>query len=560
MSLFNLKTDEKQLSSINGGVSKIDYEQVTATREISGANFSGGKMKFRFETSGRKWWVPSKSYFRMRATLSDNGGNQIDLADNIAPNMNLVPNLFQSGECLINEKVVSRIPDFMPQVDTLDTRLTKSKAWIDSVGNSTNWWATSQALRQAQVSSDGKVQVSNSASVETQSSRTDLGFDGALANNNTAGYVAATGVITFSAGANANALPADVRVVFPTGSYFMYTAGTTVAASRGVRMKVITGLNGAGAGSATTIVVEPILPADENGAAGVANFVRIDVVDSTIDARRIQNFEMSWQPPFSLFKVDHALPSGKYDVIFTPQTASIIQKRAIESTLGIASKTAGAGNDFLFTVTDFYLYIATVEGPRADDITYLLDLSQTQCQAEDVPTATFHQKYFDVSPSTYALTVAYQDARVSENTAYSASKFRSYGNTATNSTPQELALNRFFINYAGQNLPAPDADPEFEAKIDYTVQRYIESAINSGGFFDTGGIEDIKEFHERGSYYTFVWPRDGSDGSTRVTVHQGFKAGTDVTNMRVLLFEHSKQIARVQVQNGRVVNVELEDK
>ena len=119
-------------------------------------------------------------------------------------------------------------------------------------------------------------------------------------------------------------------------------------------------------------------------------------------------------------------------------------------------------------------------------------------------------------------------------------------------------MTRFFINYAGQNLPAPDADPNFNSTVDYTTQRYIESQIYSGGFYDSDGGESIKEYHARGSYYYFSWPRDGTDRSTRVNVHRQFDAAADVTNMRVLLFDHSKQVARIRVQDGRVISVDVE--
>jgi hypothetical protein len=155
--------------------------------------------------------------------------------------------------------------------------------------------------------------------------------------------------------------------------------------------------------------------------------------------------------------------------------------------------------------------------------------------------------------------VAYQDLRAGENTALSVSKFKSYDNAAAPATSEELKLNRFFINYAGQNLPAPDADPSFLAGNDYTVQRYSETQMYSGAYFDTGGSESINDFHERGAYYYFAWPRDGTDRSTRVNVHQGFAVGADVANMRVLLFDHSKQVARIRVQDGRVVDIQIED-
>jgi hypothetical protein len=263
-----------------------------------------------------------------------------------------------------------------------------------------------------------------------------------------------------------------------------------------------------------------------------------------------------------MFKIHHALPSGRYELVLNPQTSTSFQKRAIESILGLTSKNptlpGGGAQDFKVNVENMYLYTATVEGQRADDITYLLDLEQTRCQSEKIDNTNFQQKNFDVSPSTYALTAAYQDLRAGENTAISASKFKCYDAAAVPSTSQELKLNRFFIQYAGQNLPAPDADPEFKADRDYTTQRYTESLVYSGSYYDTGGSEKIEEWQDRGAYYHFAWPRDGTDRSTRVNVHQQFDAA-DVANMRLLLFDHSKQVARVRIQDGRVVDVQVED-
>jgi len=567
-SIFDLKTNVSELSSANEGTSRMEYEQHPPTRDVVGNNFANGAIHFTFQTSGQKWWLPSRSYTRMRFRLTrGDGTTQLLTTDDIAPNMGLMSSLFQSGEFRINDKVVSRVADFMPQVDALETRLTKSKSWIDSVGEATNWWQESQQLRQAEVSSLGTVVKDKVPIVppETQAGRVVMGFDAAAIDSNNASYVAATGVITFAAGINAVALPDDVRVVYPAGTYFTYLTG----AAAGVRMKVITGVNGAGAGSTTTIVVEPNWNADVAVTAGgvlTLDFARITVPLIVGDpSRRLKDFELTWAPPLSIFKIGHALPGGKYELVLNPQTITSFQKRAIESKLGVASKTGAipgadpALANFKLEVVDFYFYCATVEGPRADDITYLLDLEQTRCQSEKINNRNFAQKNFDVSPSTYALTVAYQDLRAGENTALSVSKFKSYNNVAAPTLSEELKLERFFINYAGQNLPSPDADPAFVAGTDYTTQRYAESQIYSGAYFDTGGAESIEDYHDRGAYYYFSWPRDGTDRSTRVNVHQGFAEGTDVTNMRCLLFDHSKQVARIRVQNGRVIDIQLED-
>ena len=128
-SIFNLKTSVEELSSANHGMSRMEYEQHAPTRDITSTNFPNGAIHYRFETSGQKWWIPSRSYFRIRCKLTDKDGNQLHNTDGIAPNMGLASNLFQSAEFRINDKVVSRISDFMPQIDALETRLSKSRSW-----------------------------------------------------------------------------------------------------------------------------------------------------------------------------------------------------------------------------------------------------------------------------------------------------------------------------------------------------------------------------------------------------------------------------------------------
>jgi hypothetical protein len=539
-SIFNLKTNVNELSSSNQGTSRMEYEQHPPTRDVVNDNFANGAIHFRFQTSGQKWWIPARSYIRTRFRITKGDGTTpLDIGDEIAPNMGLMSNLFQSGEMRINDKVVSRVADFMPQVDSLETRLTKSKSWLESVGEATNLWETEQSKRMQNYSSDGI----DAPSTETKT-RVQLGYDAAT---NTVAVAVDTGILTFADGGG-DALP-TLADVWNVGDEIEIDAAGVIGTVR----YIVSALTGA-----QTIQLNNLkgiaIPATANA------FRRIRSTVNT--SKRLEYFETIWCPPLSLFKVEHALPGGRYELVLNPQTATSFQQRAIESILGTASKnpTLPGGNDadYKVNVENMYMYTATVEGPRMDNVTYLLDLEQTRCQSEKVDNTNFQQKNFDVSPSTYALTVAYQDLRCGNNTALSASKFKSYDGAGIPTTSEELKLNRFFINYAGQNLPAPDADPSFVAGTDYTIQRYSESQIYSGAYFDTGGAETIEEFHDRGAYYYFSWPRDGTDRSTRVNVHQQFNAA-DVNNLRCLLFDHSKQVARIKVENGHVVQVDVED-
>jgi hypothetical protein len=345
--------------------------------------------------------------------------------------MGLMANLYQSMEFRINDKTVSRISDYVPQIDALETRLSKSKAWLEGVGNSTNWWEDEFKNRQFEVVSDPQV-----VQVEEKKSRLELGFAP------TQQFVVAvdTGIIT-----QTTELSVSLLDTFQPGDEIEIDVGGAVGT---VRYRV-----------------SNVIDADN---MQLNNLKGIAIADAVYEWRRvrmvaderpreIKTFEMTWQPPLSIFKVGHALPSGRYELVLNPQTSSQFRKRAIESLLADKNPSPDAAvrlNEFKFEVIDMYLYTATVDGPRADDITYLLDLEQTRCQVDVVGTGDFTQKNFDVSPSTYALTTAFQDQRAGNNTLYSASKFK-IGAEAED----ELKLNRLFINYAGQNRPQPDADP-----------------------------------------------------------------------------------------------------
>lgn len=554
-SIFDLKTNPSQLESSNNGFSRMSMEQLPPTRDVTGNNFPIGPIRYQFQVSGQKWWIPSRSYIRLRCKLTKADGSSLSTSDKIAPNMNLCSALFQSLEFRIADKTVSRVSDYVPQVDTLQRRLTSSGAWIDSVGRSSNFLGPYFDDRQADVCSDGakNIHVTRPTTVAT---REQMGFDAAGADtdaatvSNSVSLNNATGLLTFYQ--NDGTGIGDVRIAFPVGSYIRFDkiSGAATTDERIGRPLRVVGLQ-----SSNSVLVE------KNGLNGNVNsdcrtrFVRLKQEVKAYDhqSRKCNEFELIWQPPLSIFKIQHALPSGKYELALNPQSASDFQKCAIES----LDKDMLAGVDFNFEVIDMNFFINTLEGKRVDDMTYLLDLEQTRCQAEDIGNASFGQRNYDVSPSTYALTTAFQDLRSQQNTRFSQTRFRSYDPSGYFETG--LGLERFYISYDGQQLPNPDASPQFGTGVDMTTQRYIESQLYSGAYFDSGGTETIQDWHERGQYLYFSWPRDGSSRATRVSVHTGFKTGTNVDNMRMLLFDHSRQVCKVQIQDGQIIDVMCED-
>ena len=86
----------------------------------------------------------------------------------------------------------------------------------------------------------------------------------------------------------------------------------------------------------------------------------------------------------------------------------------------------GQRNSFNFAVKEFFFFAYTVESDRFDHGDWFLDLQQTRCQLQNMPTnaMSLTQKTFDVPGKTSALTLAFQDQGPSSDTRYSQSKFK----------------------------------------------------------------------------------------------------------------------------------------
>ena len=524
-SIYNLVTTPDMLESANKGISRNQYEQQAPTRDVSGANFPNGSINFRWQTSGVKWWLPSRSYIRMRCSLTKANGLPVNLSDDVAPSMAQCAALFQSLEFRVNDKVVSRVADYVPQIDALSTRVNKSASWIDSVGASTNFWDDSFAVRKVNTASDGVAP----SRVGVVASQAVLGVGGTAQ----LAYASANGELTFSVVAN-------IANNFVAGDYIRFEYG----------------------GGATDYLISRIIDPDQmqlvggpagDIAAAVRSFSRVRYDN---EARHANQYEITWTPPLSIFQVETALPCGRFELVMNPQTSSVYKKAAVESS--VADRTPGT--DYDFNVENMFLYLNTVEGERCDALTYFLDLTQYACQAEMLSSTAFSQKAFDVSPATTALCVAFQDTRAGTSTLVPATKFRAYPAVINKNSDQGLRLNRLFINYSGRSAPNPDSDPTFTATVDRTTQRYVDSIIGTGSYHDSSASESIQAFHNRGSYHYFPWAKDSNDRSTRVSVNTGFiEAGTDLSNTRLLLFSISKQVAKVTIENGSVTNVDVQD-
>lgn len=553
--LFDLKQSASELPSLNEGLSRQTYEQQAPTRDVTGINFPKGVQHFRWQMDGVRWWIPNKSYVRMRCTIEKVTAvgpvvfTPVTVADDIAPNMNLMGNIYQSAEFKLGGKTVARISDFMAQTDTIEKRLTKSGAWLNSIGKDLDMMHEDQWVRLNAISSDG-YDCKENIFIRQPQAKTglQLGFDA----TDTAQYTAADKTMTFVAG---GVPPLDIRTiqVIHVGDKIIGIGAAGFVDHIYLVTKII---------DALTLNADRLdAPEADAGAPDLVNanltFVRKSDEDCNSSYKR-EGLELIWQPPLSIFKINHALPSGKYSLSLTPQNSVNFQKRAIESLLG--DKTPGVllGN-FRFNVVDLFLYIAVVEGPSVTSTSYFMDLQETRCQSEPVrDDGTLQQKSFEVSPSTFALSVAFQDTTAGTVTDRSAAKFK-IRTLSDNEPSAELSLTRLYVQYAGQKKPEVDADPDFATPNDYISQLYAETMLYSGAYFDAGAGEDKNQWIRRGPYYYWSWPRDGNSESTRVNVNYQFREALGANVGSLLLFDHHKTTVLISVMDGRIVDVVIQD-
>jgi hypothetical protein len=155
MSISNLMSMD-DIKSQTSKATNLTYVQRSADKDVQGESFNGGDITFAFTVGGNRWWIPSKTHFVIRSQLALKlGGGKPTSASTVAPAQLFASNLFQAADFRIEGRSVSRVSNRLAQVQAIKTRLTKTKAWRDSIGASLNYDIVDQKERMAEVSEDG---------------------------------------------------------------------------------------------------------------------------------------------------------------------------------------------------------------------------------------------------------------------------------------------------------------------------------------------------------------------------------------------------------------------
>jgi hypothetical protein len=529
--MSGIKRSLAQIEPMNKGVSEYTREEINPSTDVGTTNtFATSEQKYTFSVEGNERSVDTKDYFRTRMRYLKSESTQLKMEDLVAPAMNTGASLYQGGYIKLEGREISGIKDYLPQADTLYKRLTKGKSYLDGMGSSVNFWDADFNKRLARITSDGVVYDSGVMKTITYS-ETDLGFDG----TNTAAYDAAAKTVTFATGGGA-ALP--VPLPFAKGDKFI-TAGGLVLTVMYIK-------------SATVIVVAEGLT-NEAAAAGFSK--KVYVVDETIFKNKSNNvvgIEIIWTPSFGFFTHPDPNPQGTYQLVMNPYNKTDIKKAAIESSG--ADKTPGT--DFDIDITEVKLFRTKYLTTRIKDGPFFKDFDEIEVQAKTVNLGSASSSVStSISPSTQAIAIAFQDNNAGSDSRYPRTRFIIAGG-------YEKKLTRLQLSFAGQSKPDPIADIEFLPGTgvtqlnNYYSERYVENFKYCG--LDSEDPESFDDWLERGPFFYYPFPRDGSNMSERITVRVGFTGATGTCNM--LIFEFKKRLLHAEIKGAKTTVIDVRDR
>ena len=152
MSLFDLPTEPAESED----VTRWYYQKITA----NGANTTqvnpSTTLSFQFAPQGRRWFVPSRSFFQVTASVASTntqaavtfdataaarGKQSIPLA-NAIPAIGGAANIFRSCRVLIGGTVVSAVESSMTQIEVINNRVGRTSNYLRTGGNSFNAWSS----------------------------------------------------------------------------------------------------------------------------------------------------------------------------------------------------------------------------------------------------------------------------------------------------------------------------------------------------------------------------------------------------------------------------------
>ena len=163
---------------------------------------------------------------------------------------------------------------------------------------------------------------------------------------------------------------------------------------------------------------------------------------------------------------------------------------------------------------------------------------------------------FTVPATTEAMLFFIQDNQAGKDTSVPPSRFhnRNTGNVSIDA----LQLNDYQIEYGGMTKPPIRINSRFDNTNQQLYQRYINTALESGQFFQLTGTETFEEHCERGPIFLETFMKSADNLATRCHVMANYAPMT--SDCRLFLVAQYNRTVKIVRQNGLVVSVQSQNR
>ena len=495
-----------------------ELREINCQKANTGDNFPQGVQDYNFSVGGASLWLPKKSYFKATMRITYNGAQAVN-QEQVAFADNVIGNLFDNIYFRGGGQDISSIVSYAPQASILRQRLTKSGAWLNSMGKDVF------ALDSNFNSRVNKVTVDTDPEEEVE--RINLGRSthrltytlafadtGAITGVNTNFDGTASPDVTVN---GANGQPAVPLLRF--GDYI------DVPTNRGIARVQVTGVTGA-----TTATYAPALGADVAATAGLFAYR---------GKGKKTTYTALWKPPIGIFDSDKALGSGDFRISLNPNAR--YKTAAIESVANLVPAPASVD----FEILELKLYIALIQDTVQQSGVESLFFSEQHLQSKPM-TGLANSLDFTVPPSTKMIAFFLQSNKAGSDTRIPPSKFRALGN-------YELGVKSFQLTYANRSRPSTKWESGFDTTRNTMQQRFWDTYQECGLAELQGGTETMQEWMDRGPIYVYRFDRDSNDKSTLVQLQ--LEVDRYEPNCNVMLCAFYTRTVEIAYQNGMITDV-----
>jgi len=546
-SLDKVSTDVRQLPSIEDlGLSAQNVTLVNCQRNISAGSFTNGIQDFLFGVAGTERFSPHRSYFRARVTLKTEAGLVPVCADRLAIAENAMANLYSNAYFYVGNQDISSLSQHNGQAGMFKYRMSKTKQWNDSIGQSSYNLEADINKRISKTAIDGDMSSVVSDGCTVAFSPGDLGYA------NDAGDTMAIddlgNVTIVNGGGNA----VEIKNAYQVGDVIEIHTNATQTAIRRVVLSVPTttsALVGLVVSRGAIVAALPMSTVE----GGFRVYRSKGWRTLLLPTERRNQVELLYRPPLGIFDTDVALPSGQFKISLMPKSNTTA---GIESDIGTKGK---------LEVDSMFFFCSTFrddKGFENDD--YYLNLHECNIQTKTLGTGNSQSNFnFTLPSSTTAIGVWAQSMAQGTDTRVPSSKFNSLDGSAT-------SLEHIQVVYAGEVKPKQDYDSLIAANPpdplsavpvigttvtttpQYILQRYIETTMNNDLYHI--GCETFEDYLRRGNIYFFSWIKDADNQSTEAQITMSYSNLAPDTQVYVLSVY--RNLVKVSVMNGIITNVQ----